>query len=62
MEITLDGRRVKAKNAATVAQLVSSLKLNREEVLVKLNGKLAADGQKISRGDEVKVMRVIFGG
>ncbi len=62
MEILLDGKRMKTGNAATVSELVASLGLNCEEVLVKVNGKLAPDAAKISRGDEVKVMRVIFGG
>jgi sulfur carrier protein ThiS len=62
MKITLDGRKTTVKNASSVGGLVQQLKLNNEEVLVKVNGKLAADGAKISPKDEVKVMRVIFGG
>jgi sulfur carrier protein ThiS len=62
MKITLDGRKTTVKNASSVGGLVQQLKLNNEEVLVKVNGKLAADGAEISPKDEVKVMRVIFGG
>lgn len=62
MEITLDGRKTKVKTAKTVGELVSTLKLNGEEILVKVNGKLASDGTAVSARDEVKVMRVIFGG
>lgn len=62
MDVTLDGKKTKAKAASTVAELLSSLKLNGEEVLVKVNGKLAPNGKKIASSDEVKVMRVIFGG
>lgn len=62
MTITVDGRKTKAASAATVAELLSSLSLNGEEVLVKVNGKLAPNGAAISPKDEIKVMRVIFGG
>jgi len=61
MELTVDGRKAKAKGA-TVGDLVASLGLNGEEVLVKVNGKLAANGTEVSAKDTVKIMRVIFGG
>ena len=62
MEITVDGRKTKANCASTVGGLLAELGLNGEEVLVKVNGKLAPNGMEISTKDEVKVMRVIFGG
>ena len=62
MEIILDGRKKKVKAVKTVEGLVSALKMNDEEILVKVNGKLASDGTNISSNDVVKVMRVIFGG
>ncbi len=62
MEITVDGRKASVKGAKTVGELLSSLKLNGEEVLVKVNGKLAPDSAPISTKDKVKIMRVIFGG
>ena len=62
MELTVDGNKTRAPSAATVAGLLASLSLNGEEVLVKVNGKLAPNGMKIAASDEVKVMRVIFGG
>ena len=62
MELTVDGKKTRAPSAATVAELISTLKLNGEEVLVKVNGKLAPNGMKIAASDEIKVMKVIFGG
>jgi len=62
MEILLDGRKTKVKDAKSVGDLITALCINNEEVLVKVNGKLASDGTKISAKDYVKVMRVIFGG
>ncbi len=62
MEITVDGRKTKVAGASDVADLLVKLKLNSEETLVKVNGRLAPNGAKISPMDDVKVMRVIFGG
>ena len=62
MEITVDGRKVRIRSASTVADLLGALKLNPEETLVKVNGKLAPGGKRISPKDSVRVMRVIFGG
>ncbi len=63
MELTLDGRKMTLKKMpATVAELITALGANQEEVLVKVNGRLAPNGAKISPKDKVKVMRVIFGG
>jgi sulfur carrier protein ThiS len=61
MEVILDGRKAKAKGE-TVEEVVASLGLNLEEVLVKINGKLAANREKIPPNAEVKIMKVIFGG
>lgn len=62
MELTVDGRKTNARPVSTVGELILALKLNGEEVLVKVNGKLAPNGMKIAATDEIKVMRVIFGG
>lgn len=62
MEILVDGRKRKIRPVATVGELVSRLGLAKEEVLVKVNGRLAADSTPICKKDEIKVMRVIFGG
>ena len=62
MEIIVDGRKSAVKKASTVGELIAQLGASSEEVLVKVNGKLAPNGAKISSKDEVKVMKVIFGG
>ncbi|MCX8194888.1 MAG: MoaD/ThiS family protein [Candidatus Micrarchaeota archaeon] len=62
MQVILDGRKAKVKAASSVGELISVLGLAKEEVLVKVNGKLASDRTPISKKDKVKVMRVIFGG
>jgi sulfur carrier protein ThiS len=62
MKVEVDGRKADAKGAKSVKELLTCLALNSEEVLVKVNGKLAPDSQKLSAKDEVKIMRIIFGG
>jgi sulfur carrier protein ThiS len=62
MKVTLDGRAAKIAKASTVAELIASLGLSGEETLVKVNGKLSPNRARLSPKDEVKVLRVIFGG
>ncbi|MCX6769343.1 MAG: MoaD/ThiS family protein [Candidatus Micrarchaeota archaeon] len=62
MKITVDGRKTSVKGARTVGEILSALKLSPEETLVKVDGKLAPEDTKVSGKDEVKVIRVIFGG
>ncbi|MCX8198059.1 MAG: MoaD/ThiS family protein [Candidatus Micrarchaeota archaeon] len=63
MRLSVDGKSIKnPPKAKTVAELISALGLSEEEVLVKINGKLSPNSASISGEDEVKVMRVIFGG
>ena len=62
MKILLNGREKEVAEAKSVGRLVELLGLCREETLVKVNGKLAADSEAIAPDDEIKVMKVIFGG
>ena len=62
MEITVDGRKKRVNAAKSVGELLAALSINREEALVKVNGRLAPDSAEISGKDDVKVMRIIFGG
>lgn len=62
MKVTLDGKKVAAGKAASVGELLAGLKVSTEEALVKVNGKLSPESTVLSAKDEVKVIRVIFGG
>jgi len=62
MRVTLDGKTAKVASAATVSELLALLGLSGEETLVKVNGTLAPNSARLSQKDEVKVLRVIFGG
>ena len=62
MELVLDDERKEMEFEGTIAELLRNLKLMREEVVVKLNGKLAPETVKIKPQDRVEVIKVVFGG
>ncbi len=42
--------------------IISNHKLNDETFLIKLNGKIAHEEEKLKEGDELELMDVIYGG
>jgi len=46
----------------TVDQLLKQLNIRREEVVVKINGKLAPETTNVNGNDSVEVIKVVFGG
>lgn len=62
MQIILDGREKSIRHSSSIAELLKKLEVRREEVVVKLNGKLAPETAQISSKDKVEIIRVIFGG
>jgi sulfur carrier protein ThiS len=62
MRLILDGVEKAAEHEGQIALLLRKLKLRREEVVVKLNGKLAPETACIGENDRVEIIRVVFGG
>jgi len=62
MKLFLDGRVKKLNHAGTVSALLKKLKVRREEVVVKLNGRLAPETASVLSNDKVEVIKVVFGG
>ncbi len=63
MKLMLDGRKAKQiKFSGSVASLLKKIGVRREEVVVKLNGRLAPETASVGASDKVEVLRVVFGG
>lgn len=63
MIIKVDGKHVRiAFSKGTVSTILSRLRIPREEVLVKVNGKLAPEDAELLPKDKVEIIKVVFGG
>ena len=62
MELTVDSRKRRMRHAGSVSQLLKKLGLMREEVVVKVNGRLAPDTYRVKAKDTIEVIKVVFGG
>ena len=62
MELMIDGQRKRAAFTGTLGSLLKKLKIMREEVVVKVNGRLAPETREIGPKDKVEVVKVVFGG
>ena len=61
MRIKVDGKPVQFKGK-TVSDLLGQLCINRESVLVTMDGILVSDSEKILKGADVRVLKVASGG
>jgi len=62
MDITIDNERKRIDFEGDISSLLRSLNVMREEVVVKVNGKLAPETRKITKKDKVEIIKVVFGG
>ncbi len=62
MRLIIDGRKKAVSHRGDIASLLKKLKVRREEVVVKLNGRLAPETASVRANDTVEVLRVVFGG
>jgi sulfur carrier protein ThiS len=62
MELFIDNKLTEKKFSGTVSSLLRDLKVMREEVVVKVNGRLAPETAVIGTGDKVEIIKVVFGG
>lgn len=60
---TRDGSKtLKLPGGATVQDVISKEKANPETFLINLNGKLAHPNTKLTDGDELEFVHIIYGG
>ncbi|MEW6748587.1 MAG: MoaD/ThiS family protein [Candidatus Micrarchaeota archaeon] len=62
MEVVLDNHKKRVAYSGDVCGLLKKLKVMREEVVVKVNGRLVPDTRMLSDSDKVEVIKVVFGG
>ncbi|VVB58262.1 Uncharacterised protein [Candidatus Anstonella stagnisolia] len=62
MGLMLNGKKKKHISGISCASLLKKLKISREECIVKVNGKPAADERKIGAKDSVEIITIVFGG
>jgi sulfur carrier protein ThiS len=62
MQLIVDGERKRMRHSGSVAALLKKLGVMREEVVVKVNGRLAPETREIGPKDKVEVIKVVFGG
>lgn len=62
MELIFDNKKKSIKFSGTISELLQKLEVSREEVVIKLNGKLAPETTKLKPRDKVEVIKVVFGG
>ncbi|MDI6642847.1 MAG: sulfur carrier protein ThiS [Candidatus Hodarchaeaceae archaeon] len=55
-------RKVRVAQKTRAADLLNQLGLNRETVVVRLNGKIVAEEERLADGDSVEILPVVTGG
>ncbi len=62
MDIIIGDSKKKLKFSGSIETLLEKLKLGRESVVVKVNGKLAPENRVLKGNEEVEIIKVVFGG
>jgi len=55
-------RRIKLPTRSKVAGLLDALDLNPQTVVVRCNGKIVTEGERLASGDLVEVVPIVTGG
>ncbi|MGC8817118.1 MAG: sulfur carrier protein ThiS [Candidatus Hadarchaeum sp.] len=55
-------RRLRVAPGTTVAELLRKVGQNRETVVVRLNGRIVAEEERLRKGDLVEILPVVTGG
>lgn len=62
MELIIDNERKDLDYSGTVSSLLKELRFMREEVVIKVNGKLAPETKRLGKKDRIEIIKVVFGG
>ncbi len=62
MELVFDNQEREVDFSGTVDELLKELKVMREEVVIKVNGKITPETESVGENDKVEIIKVVFGG
>ncbi len=62
MIITIGTKKIRSNFNGKISELIKKLAFSREEVLVRVNGKLVPEDAKINSKDNIEIIKVVFGG
>ncbi|MFA6330034.1 MAG: MoaD/ThiS family protein [Candidatus Micrarchaeia archaeon] len=64
VQVLLEGkiRKVKLPAGSTIKTAINAVDANEQTILVKLNGKICHSKSKLSQGDKVELVGIIYGG
>lgn len=62
VELIFDDEKKQMEFSGTLTELLKEMKVSREEVVVKVNGKLAPETREIRPDDKIEIIKVVFGG
>lgn len=62
MEIELNNEKQSLEFSGTAMELLKKLNVRREEVVIKINGRLAPETSELKDRDRVEIIKVVFGG
>ncbi len=62
MELILDNEKREIDFSGSVDELLKEMKVMREEVVIKVNGKITPETESVGKSDKVEIIKVVFGG
>ena len=62
MELIFDNKERTLDFNGSIKELLKELKVMREEVVIKVNGKITPETEMVGKDDKVEIIKVVFGG
>lgn len=62
MQLTINNEKQTLEFSGTAESLLKKLNIRREEVVIKVNGKLAPETISLKGDENVEIIKVVFGG
>ncbi len=62
MKIRLDGKARQVAAGSSIGSLLEELGISRQVAITKVNGRVRPDTFRLKEGDNVEIIKVVFGG